>query len=366
MFEPQRFNLQLFANGEEKTEEPTPKRREDVRRKGQAARSADLNAAVGLLAVIVFLFFMRENFVLNLENFLAFIFRESAAFAVNMHNLEHLALLSVSFFLKFMAPVFLISLAAGLLINFAQVGFMFSLETLKPKLEKINPLEGFKRMFSKKALMELGKSLIKIFLVGAVSYYLVKLNFLDLLFIIDMPLEQGFMKVLLLLFIVSMGAIVVFIPVAIGDYIFQRYEFRQQLKMTRHEVKEEGRQTEGDPQIKAKLREKRRQMAMQRMMASVPEATVVVTNPVKIAVALDYDYSQENTEAPRVVAKGAGDIAERIKKVAKENEVPVIENKPVAQFLYKNVDIGEEIPSELYQAVAEILALLYRMGKNKI
>lgn len=358
----QGINLQLFA--EEKTEEPTPRRRQEIKKKGQAARSADLSAAVALLVSIIFLFIGKERFVANFESFFRFILKSVPEHLLNVHNLGYLFGQSTFFLLKLMAPIFLVAMTVGLVVNFAQVGFIFAMEPLRPKLQNLNPVEGFKRIFSKKALVELGKSVLKLVLVGAVAYYMVKKNFLELLFLVDMPVPQGFLNAAGLLYRIALGALAVFIPIAIGDYIFQRYEFRQRLRMTKQEVKEEFKQMEGDPLIKSKLREQRRQMAMHRMMQSVPEATVVVTNPVHLAVALKYDL-EHGDSAPRVVAKGAGEIAERIKKKARENKVPVVENPQVARFLYQSVDLGQEIPAELYQAVAEILAMLYRMQGNR-
>lgn len=358
--EPLLLDLQLFA--EEKTEEATPQRKQDVRKKGQVAKSADLNAAVVLLAVVVLLFLLKNYLLGQFQGFISFLLLGLKKEAVTPQLLGSLALETVMFYLKIMVPIFLTALAVGMGINFAQVGFLFAPETIRPKLENINPLNGLKRMFSKRALVELLKALLKITLVGAIAYSIIKNNYEQLFTLIYLEVPAGLALFFQLLFRICINALLVFLAIAILDYMFQRYEFQQSIKMTKQEVKEEFKQMEGDPQLKAKLREKQRQLAMNRMMESIPEATVVITNPTHLAVALK--YSSDSAGAPVVVAKGAGAIARRIVEKAKEHDVPVVEEKPVAQFLYKNIEIGQEIPEELYQAVAEILAMLYKAGRR--
>lgn len=354
------MDLQLFA--EEKTEEATPQRKQDVRKKGQVAKSADLNAAVVLLAVVVLLFMLKGYFLGRIQGFFSFLWLDLNKEPLSYRQLSSIAAETLMFFLQIMAPVFLAAVVVGVGINFAQVGFLFAPEIIRPKLENINPLNGLKRMFSKRALVELIKALLKIILVGAVIYSLIKNNYESLFTLIYLEVPAGLALFSQLLFRVCLTAVLVFLVIAILDYLYQRYEFQQSIKMTKQEVKEEFKQTEGDPQIKAKLREKQRQLAMHRMMESIPEATVVITNPTHLAVALK--YSTQSQGAPVVVAKGAGAIARRIVEKAKEYDVPVVEEKPVAQFLYKHVEIGQEIPPELYQAVAEILAMLYKAGRR--
>jgi flagellar biosynthetic protein FlhB len=252
--------------------------------------------------------------------------------------------------------------AAGLVINYAQVGFLLSTDSLSPKLENLNPIQGFKKIFSRKALFELAKALFKIILVGAVTYGFIRSrldSFLSFVYTTPAGLFAGFSREI---YNLTLRVGVIFISLAVLDYLYQRYEFMKSMRMTKQEVKEEFKQLEGDPLIKSKLREKQRSMAGRRMMQEVPKATVVVTNPTDIAVALK--YSEGETAAPKIVAKGAALIAARIREVAKEHGVPVVENKVVARFLYRHVEIGREIPMELYQAVAEILALVYESKKR--
>ncbi len=354
------FNLQLFA--EEKTEEATPHRREEARRKGQVAKSPDLNAALVMAVVVVLLFLLWQQAFSQIGGFFTWLLGGMLQRELTTGNLSYLFSSTAYFFLQLMAPVFLAALAVGLAANLMQIGFLLSPESLKFKLENLNPLNGFKRMLSKRAVVDLIKSLLKVTVVAIVTYAVVRGSFHQLLFLADMSLPQGVALVAGLVFRVGLAAVMVFLVLAVLDFIFQRYDFRQRLRMSKQEVKEELKQTEGDPQLKAKLRERQRQMAMRRMMHSVPNATVVITNPIHLAVALL--YKEGETEAPQVLAKGAGDVAHRITAVAREHRVPVVENRPVAQFLFKNVEIGQQIPVELYQAVAEILAMLYRIKKR--
>lgn len=352
------LDLQLFA--EEKSEEATPHRKREARKKGQVARSADLNAAIVLLGVILLLFWSREYYIAKLAGIVRLILGQRLTMELTEGQLINLFKETLFFFFSVMAPIFLAAMVAGLLVNLSQVGFLFAPYVLTPRLQNINPMEGFKRILSKKALVEMVKALLKVLVVGIVTLNLIGGGFEDLLYIVEMDVFQGFAVATNMIFKVALWAVGIFLAIAVLDFLFQRYEFRQRIKMTKQEVKEEFKQTEGDPQIKARLREKQRELARHRMMQSVPEATVVITNPTHLAIALRYDA--ETMEAPRVVAKGAGQIAERIVDIAREHEVPVVENKPVAHMLYQQVEIGGEIPVELYQAVAEILAMLYRMG----
>ena len=357
------FDLQLF--NEEKTEEATPHRREEARKKGQVAKSADLNGAVVLLTLIVLLYYLRTNFIREFSNYFTYLLDFLSGEKLknfSQADLLSLAVYTFLFFFKLMAPIFAGAMIIGIAINFAQVGLLYAPEIIKPKLENINPLSGFKRMFSKRALMELLKALLKVVIIGAIVYSTLKGNLEDFLYLFYMDVPQSFNFVSNMVFSLGKSAVGAYFVIAVVDYFFQRREFNQSIKMSKQEIKEEYKQTEGDPQIKAKLRERQRQMAMHRMMQSIPEATVVITNPTHLAVALK--YSTASSDAPRVIAKGAGSIAERIKEKAKEYNIPIVEEKPLARFLYYNVEIGQEIPAELYQAVAEILAMLYKAGRR--
>ncbi|MDO9573381.1 MAG: flagellar biosynthesis protein FlhB [Candidatus Contubernalis sp.] len=344
----------------EKTEQPTPHRLQEARKKGQVVKSTELSSAFTLMVMV--LFFMLFGDVLfgwHVDMLTSFL-TDGLLMTVSFANFNTMFLNAMLSYFKLIIPIFIVGLLAGLLINYAQVGFLVTSEVISPKFDKLNPLEGFKKIFSRRALFELFKALFKISLVGLVTYLFVKSRFegfLSFIYTIPEGFFAGFSSLALSL---GLQVGIVFLSMAILDYIYQRQEFMKSMRMTKQEVKEEYKQMEGDPLIKSKLKEKQRAMANQRMMQDVPTSTVVVTNPTELAVALRYD-PEEGGGSPRVVAKGAALIASRIKGVAKEHKVPIIENRPVARFLYQHVDIGDEIPAELYQAVAEILALVYKL-----
>ncbi|QGP92855.1 Flagellar biosynthetic protein FlhB [Neomoorella glycerini] len=350
------MDLQLFA--EEKTEEATPHRLQEVRRKGQVARSNDLSTALVLLVSIIYLYWRREAFYLEMAGLISRAFQEGWR-----QDLDGKVLMAIFSHLAFkagllLAPLLLLAAAVGLAANFAQTGFIFSLDPIRPRLENLDPVKGLQRFFSRRALMELVKSLGKVIVVSLVVWTLVKGQFNRLLMTVDMGLPAALDLVGQLLYRVGLGALGVFLGLAAADYLFQRHEFQRHLRMTRQEVKEEMKQMEGDPLVRSRLREQQRRLARHRMMHAVPQATVVITNPTHVAVALRY---RETEGAPRVVAKGAGSIAERIKAVARQHNVPIVANPPLARALYRQVELGQEIPVALYQAVAEILAQIYRL-----
>ena len=261
-------------------------------------------------------------------------------------------------------PFAVIAMALGIVINLVQTGFMLTGEPLKPDLKKINPIEGFKNIFSKKVIFNLLKNVLKLTLVFYIAVDNISESFDQILNSGSIGTEKlfGFISTFAKDLIIDISVIMLIL--AIVDYIFQKREFKKNLMMTKQEVKDEYKEMEGNPQIKSARQQKQRQMAMMRMMSDVPSATVVVTNPTHIAIALRYDT--EKDMAPIVVAKGADAVANRIKDLAKENKVPIIENKPLARAMFKQVEIGESVPVELYKAVAEIIALVYQLqAKNK-
>lgn len=357
-----RMDLQLFA--EEKTEEATPHKKQEVRKEGQVTKSADLNAVAGLMAVYLLLRISFGKYIQDLCNYITLSLSDGILMPLSQGNLFYVFLNASWFLFKFMVPIFAVCMVAGLAINFGQVGFVFAPKAIQPKLSNINPISGFKRMFSKRAIADLVKSLFKVVIVGWVAFSLVKNNLNKLLLLSELD-PVGMLSVFTEVLIkVAGGCIGVFLVIAVFDYMFQRYEFRQRIKMTKKELRDEYKQTEGDPQIKGRIREQQREMSRRRMMQRVPEATVVITNPTHLAIALKYEMGKDQN-APQLVAKGAGYIAKRIIEIAKENHVPVVENKSVARALFKNVEIGEEIPSDLYKAVAEILAMILRLRRGK-
>lgn len=274
-------------------------------------------------------------------------------------NFNSLSLAVFADYVLLTLPLFFTALLTGLLVNYLQVGFLFTTEPLNPQLSRMNPVEGFKKNFSKRSLFELVKLLLKIFLVGLVVFIFIRNNLETLLLTLYQDAGGLWETIRSLTLNMSLRIAAVFFALSLMDYLYQRYEHNQNLKMTKQEVKEEFKQAEGDPQLRARLREQQRKLAMQRMMQDVPSATVVITNPTALAVAIRYRETED--EAPVVVAKGAALMAKRIRDLATEHGVSLVENKQVARILYDQVEIGQEIPVELYQAVAEILALVYKL-----
>lgn len=348
----------------QKTEEATPKRIRDAKRKGQSAKSAELSPAVSLM-IFTMLGTALGGYILNRG--LVFV-RNSLSVNYNMEIVS--GNVRVIFFSNFInsllavAPFALISMFSGIIVNIAQTGFIITGEPLKPDLNRINPISGFKNLFSKKSLFTLIKNILKLILIFYLVYSNITKSYKQILNSGNIGTEKLF--IFLSSFIISLisNIVVVMLILAIVDFIFQKWEFKKNLRMTKQEVKEEYKEMEGDPQIKSVRRQRQRELSASRMMADVPTSTVVVTNPAHIAVALRYEPKKD--QAPSVVAKGADLIANKIKEIAKENKIPIIENVGLARTMYKDVEVGEYIPYELYQAVAEILALVHKLKeKNK-
>ncbi|MCF6464721.1 flagellar biosynthesis protein FlhB [Clostridium sp. Cult2] len=358
-----KIDLQLFAEAE-KTEKPTPKKRKDVREEGQVLQSKEVTSTFILFATFLGIKVFGKYILNYLIKFMTNIYKtiENVDELFYENNLMTNFVKILSAFLGLVAPIIFISFLAALIINYLQVGFIFTTKPLQIKLNRINPIEGLKRLFSKRALMELIKSILKILLIGYASYSFVKKNMIQI-----MNLQKFEISILLkelsgLVFSFSMRIIGVLIFLSFLDYLFQWREHEKNLMMTKQEIKEEYKQTEGDPLIKSKIREKQRRIAMSRMIQDVPKADVIITNPTHIAIAIKYD--KDLYQAPYVLAKGVNIVAENIKKIGKEHSIPLIENKPLARTLYDTVEIGSFIPEELYEAVAEVLAYVYSLKDN--
>jgi len=266
-------------------------------------------------------------------------------------------------FMVIVLPMMASVLVVAVLSNVMQVGILFSWKAMAPKFSKLNPLKGLERLFSKQSFMELFKSLAKLVIVGTIAYWTVKGEMDRFITLGDLEVSGIGLYILKVMLKIFFRVSIAMIILAVIDYAFQKWQYMEKLKMTKQEVKEEHKQTEGDPAVKSRIRKVQHEVARRRMMQEVPNADVVVTNPIHLAVAIKYD--RLGMGAPQVVAKGAELIADRIKALAKENDVPVVENKLLARDLYKNVEIGEEIPSVFYQAVAEVLAYVYKL-KGKL
>ena len=350
---------------EEKTEEPTQKRLEDARLEGNLPRSVELSSMMVLLTGVVALFFFGSVMWHSMEEAGAHIFNNAVDMDIGRHNLKAYTEAAVFFMLRVMGPLFLLLMVMGILTGIAQSGPNFTWKPLMPKASKMNPIKGIKRIFfSSRALVEMVKSVLKVLAVAALSAWTISSMFGDYILLLDQEVGQFFIYLMTQIFILSLRISLFLLFLAVLDYLWQRYKHKQELRMTRHEVKEERKQYEGDPLIKSRIRSIQMETARKRMMQDVKEADVVVTNPVELAVALKYD--QVKMRAPVVVAKGARLVAEKIKEIALANDIPVVENKPLARMLYKAVEIGTEIPGHLYKAVAEVLAYVYRLKNKKI
>lgn len=344
---------------QEKTEKATPKRRAEARKKGQVAQSRDISSVAVLFCALGFFFITGSWMFWRLSDVMRGIFQ-------NIGTLDLQGSSAQAFFLEIsekvfevLMPLMLIILIAGIAANVLQFGFMFTVESLSFKLSKLNPVSGIKRLFSLKSLVELLKSLFKIVVVAGIAYLTMKGEIENIPSLINISVGEILSYLGEISFKICFFTCLALVFLAALDYAYQRWEYEKQLKMTKQEVRDELKQTEGDPAIKARIRNVQREMAQRRMMEEVPGADVVITNPTSLAIALKYDT--QIMMAPRVVAKGAGVIAENIKKIAEENSIPIVEDKPLAQTLFKAVEIGEYIPVELYRAVAEILAYVYRL-----
>ncbi len=355
-----RFNtfqvdLQLFAG--EKTEEPTAKRKADARKKGQVGRSQEVNAAFVLLVGFLILRLLGGNAVAEIINYSTYIFGNLNA-DINEETIMQMFIGMIILLAKTSMPLMVFIMIIGLAMNIAQVGFMFTTEQLQFNPGKLSPISGFKRMFSKRSLVELVKSLVKIIIIGYFVFSYLSEEIFQIPKLIYMDLMAGLNRMSDSIFTLAFKIIGVFMIMAALDYAYQKWQNNQDLKMSKQEVKEEFKQQEGDPKIKGKIRQKQRQMAMARMMQEVPKADVIVTNPTHFAVALKYDSGMS---APVVVAKGQDLVAQKIKELARESRIPIVENKPLARALYATVEIGGVIPHEMYKAVAEVLAYVYRL-----
>ncbi|NLW22298.1 MAG: flagellar biosynthesis protein FlhB [Tissierellia bacterium] len=358
-----KINLQLFADAE-KTEKPTPKKRRDTREEGHVLQSKEISAAFILLSTFLGIKIFGRLIFDFIIDFILDVYKqiENVDQLFWEDNLMKNSLKIITFYIGTIAPILLVSLLSGLIINYLQVGFLFTTKPLGIKFNRINPIEGFKRIFSKRALVELVKSILKVILIGYVAYSFINKNMEEIVSLSKLDKNVMLSTFVSLLFGFSIRVIGMLIILALFDYLFQWREYEKNLMMTKEELKEEYKQTEGDPQIKAKIRERQRKIAMARMIQEVPKADVIITNPTHIAVALKYD--RDLYDSPYVVAKGAGIIAENIKRIGEENSIPLVENRELAWALYNTVDIGDLIPEELYEAVAEVLAYVYSLKDN--
>lgn len=354
----------MGESGGDKSEEPTPHKLREARKKGQVAKSKEFTSAV--LVITSFMVFKNVALKvwLTLGDFARFMF-EQIPNEFSRDLVGEVMFVSVNVFILAVGPIFLVTVVVAAVVEIFQTrGLLFTTHPIQPNLSKLNPLEGFKRIFfSLKGLVELIKSLIKIFIVVWIMYSVIKEELPLIVSTCNLHLWDTMKFTASIVYKAALRVGLFYIVIALFDYIYQRYEYLKGLRMTKQEVKEEYKRLEGDPMVKQRLRTAQREMAQRRMMGAVPGADVVVTNPVHLAVVIKYDVSI--MRAPQVVAKGMRLIAQRIKALAEENKVPVIENQGLAQTLYRTTDIGQEISLELYKAVAELLAFVYNLEKKR-
>ena len=363
-----KYDLQFFAKdgpGGEKTEEPTSKKLDDARKEGQVAKSKEIGNAFSLLALFLvmklYLGIMGTRFIEVFSAVYQQIPDVSKMYngdlpVASLHVLIRGMMLQI---LVIMAPVLLIGVAIAIICDVAQVKWKPTTKPLKPKFSKLNPMKGFGRIFSPNSLVELLKSVLKLALIGYMVYSYLKDKISNIFLLYDITLNQAIGMIGEIVVDLGIRIAAIYMIIAFLDFGYQKWKFHEDMKMTKQEVKDEYKNQEGDPQIKGKQKQRMREASMRRMMQQLPEADVVITNPTHYAVAIKYD--PEKYDAPYVLAKGENYLAQRIKDVAKENHIEIVENKPLARMLYANVDIGGLIPPELYQAVAEVLAFVYHL-----
>lgn len=343
---------------QEKTEDPTLKKRRQAREKGQVAQSREIPSVLVLIGALGVFSLGGSWMFSKLLDLVSNLFKGSASFNWTIENLTLLGWQLLGQAMQFMAPLVVLIMVLGVVANVGQVGFLITSEPLTPNFTKLDPISGFKRLFSMRSVIELIKSLFKIIFVGWVvfSTFRKKIDVIPVLIQTEVPEILSFIGDVA--FRIILVACIALGLLAVLDFIYQRWQHEKDLRMTKQEVKDEHKQAEGDPKVKARIRSAQREMARRRMMESVPKATVVITNPTHLAIALKFE---SDYHAPVVVAKGSGFLAEKIRTLAKENDVPIVEQKPLAQALFKTVEIGHYIPAELYRAVAEVLAYVYRL-----
>ncbi len=351
--------------GDSKTEKATPKRRKDERKKGNVLISKDIIAVVSLIGTFFALKLLFPQIIENLNAFFyrAFGYAQTTTDITNDFALEISRETMLAFF-QVAAPIVCISAALSIVATVAQTKPIFVVDSLKPKFNRINPFEGIKKLFSLRSLFDVVKGIIKIAILIGMLYSYISKSILT----VSRTIQSDVYPSCALLLDMTMSLVfkicMAFVAIAVFDFFFQWWEYERQIKMSKHELKEEYKQMEGDPQIKSKIREVQRKMAMSRMMQAVPQADVVIKNPTHFAVALKYDLEKDS--APILLAKGQDEVALRIIKTAEENDVYVLENKPLARAIYATTDINKEIPADFYGTVAEILVYVYKLKNKKL
>jgi flagellar biosynthesis protein FlhB len=352
------------ADGQEKTEQPTGKKLNDAREKGQVAKSMELNSLAVFGSGLIMIFLMKSFLGEKFREFSVDTFTSLNTMNLNKTILQTYFLKWALFFFSIVTPVLLAIMVVSVVSNIGQVGFKFTSKVMKPNFGKFNPISGLKNsFFSTRPWIEVGKSIVKFFIIGMFTYVIISNLIEKTTLLVDLSIEETVTFMLDSAFALIWKIVLVFVALAASDFIFQKFKFKKEMMMTKEEVKEEYKQQEGDPIIKSRIRKQMLSMARKRMMKDVPKADVIITNPTHFAIALKYEMEKDS--APRVLAKGMDELAQRIKKIATENNVPLYEDKELARALYKTTEVGDLIPTKLFKAVAQILAYIYQMKKLK-
>lgn len=350
--------------GQEKTEQPTSRRRQKAREKGSVARSKEINSAVMLFFGVCTFALYGPYVMRQLLESIIYYFTHFHEIDLTNSTFRAFANEQVFFLLRLLLPAFALFILIGVIVNIAQFGWLFTNQTIFQGLKNfsLNPTKFIKKILGAGTWVKLGIDIAKLAVLGIVAYVTLKGEVEKFPSLVTIPLSESLRYIAWLIFELAMKIVVLLLIIAIIDFVYQKYKHEKTLKMSKQEVKEEMKQVEGDPKIKAQIRSAQMKMMVGAMVKNVPDADVVITNPYHIAVAIKYD--SETMVAPTLIAKGARLIAERIKEAARNAAIPIIENKPLAQTIYKTIDVGQEIPPKLYQAVAEILAYVYKLNRE--
>ncbi|MBN1982305.1 MAG: flagellar biosynthesis protein FlhB [Chitinivibrionales bacterium] len=351
-------------SSDERTEEPSSKKRHEARQKGNIAKSQEINSVVILLASLFLFQVMGEWLFSKLYGLTLYYLRTASTVEFDAVALVSITKNSLNSYMHLFLPFGVCIMVAGIIANIVQVGFLMTHEPLVPRMEKINPLDGMKRLFSLQSIVEALKGGLKISIILIIASMTIIQEIKTITQLLNLTLAAIWATVVHLSFTITFRIILALLVLAVLDYAYQRFQHEKKLRMTKQEVKEERKQIDGDPAVKSRIRSLQREMARRRMMNDVPKATVVVTNPTHIAIAIRYEAAQ--MDAPRVVAKGKLLLAQRIREIALQNNIPIVEDKKLARALYDVVEPGDAIPVQFYTAVAEILAYVYRLKKTVV
>lgn len=346
---------------QERTEEATQTKRDEFRKQGQVAQSRELATAILLLASAGSILILSKYFFDNISSLFFHTMGIDLVDSVRSGDMFTALKLAGEKLIFLLAPVFAITLVVGVGSSVVQTGLLTVEDALSPNIEKINPLAGFKKIVSLRALSEGIKAILKLILIGFIVYSLTKSEIFKIPQLVEFNIQQLLTYIGQITIKLLGGVGIAMVVLAAADYFFQKWDLEKKMMMTKQEIKEEHKEREGDPMIKARIRKIQRDVSQRKMMSKVPQADVIVTNPTHIAVALKYDA---NLPAPQVIAKGADLIAEKIKEIARENNIPIVENKPLARTMYKTLKLGQVIPRELFVAVAEVLSYVYKLRRR--